>query len=198
MSSLGVLNYFAFFSLYIIFFVFIYKQFSEIIGFSILIVVNLAFLLFSITDIMSIFEKSLYFVQMIGCFSIITGLVLHSIVLIFILILINNLKSKYTKKYGAPLILPKKYKGKMESIKRLMIASVCLGCIIFYNLAFNAESLKHSLYLIIKYFEVKSVYQYTTLFFTLFASLSLCAISSIQVYDANEFSILTRQQLMDQ
>jgi hypothetical protein len=196
-SSVSVLNYFAFFTLYIICFVFIYQKFSELIGFSILIVVNLAFLLFSLNDVMAIFQRSIFFVPQVACFSIIVGTVLHSVVLIFILMMSNNLQAKYTKKYGAPLSLPKKYKNKMELIKRLMIASFCLGFVILYVLFYYYDGLKHNFVMLLKNLDVKSIYQYKTLFFTLGASLALMGISGKQVFDANEFSKLSRQELMD-
>lgn len=196
-SSIGVLNYFAFFTLYIICFVFIYQKFSELVGFSILIVINLAFLLFSLNDVMAIFQRSLFFVPMVACFSIVAGLVLHSVVLIFILMMTNNLQSKYTKKYGSPMSLPKKYQNKMELIKRLMIASFCLGFVILYVLFYYYDSLKHSFVILLKNIELRTFYDYRILFLTLGASLALMGISGKQVFDANEFSKLSRQQLMD-
>lgn len=196
-SSIGVLNYFAFFTLYIICFVFIYQKFSELIGFSILIVVNLAFLLFVLNDVMTIFQRSIYFVPMVACFGVIVGVVLHSVVLIFILMMSNNLQAKYTKKYGAPITLPKKYQNKMEIIKRLMIASFCLGSIILYSLFYNYDNLKHNFLAMLKDFGLKSLYQHKEIFVTLGASLALMGISGKQVFDANEFSKLSRQQLMD-
>jgi hypothetical protein len=196
-SSIGVLNYFAFFTLYIICFVFIYQKFSELIGFSILIVVNLAFLLFVLNDVMSILQRSIYFVPMIACFGVIVGVVLHSVVLIFILMMSNNLQAKYTKKYGAPITLPKKYQNKMEIVKRLMIASFCLGSIILYSLFYNYDNLKHNFLALLKDFGLRSLYQHKEIFVTLGASLALMGISGKQVFDANEFSKLSRQQLMD-
>jgi len=196
-TSIGVLNYFAFFTLYIICFVFIYQKFSEVIGFSILTVINLAFLLFVLNDVMAVMQRSMFFVPLVGCFSVIVGLLFHSIVLIFILIMSNNLQAKYTKQYGTPLTLPKKYQNKMELIKRLMIASFCLGFLILYCLFYYSEELKHSLVMLIKTADLKSIYQYRVLFFTLGASLSLMGISSKQIFDANEFSKLSRQELMD-
>jgi len=196
-SSIGVLNYFAFFTLYIICFVFIYQKFSELIGFSILIVVNLAFLLFVLNDVMSILQRSIYFVPMIACFGVIVGVVLNSVVLIFILMMSNNLQAKYTKKYGAPITLPKKYQNKMEIVKRLMIASFCLGSIILYSLFYNYDNLKHNFLAMLKDFGLKSLYQHKEIFVTLGASLALMGISGKQVFDANEFSKLSRQQLMD-
>jgi hypothetical protein len=196
-TSIGILNYLAFFTLYIICFVFIYQKFSELIGFSILIVVNIAFLLFVFNDVMLIVQKSIFFVPMVACFAIIVGIVLHTVVLIFILMMSNNLQAKYTKKYGAPITLPKKYQNKMELIKRLMIASFCLGFVILYSLFYFYEDLKHSTLILLKNIEIKSFYEYKTLFFTLSASLALMGISGKQVFDANEFSKLSRQTLMD-
>jgi len=196
-SSIGVLNYFAFFTLYFICFVFIYQKFSELVGFSILIVINLAFLLFSLNDVMAIFQRSLFFVPIVACFAIVSGLVLHSVVIIFILLMSNNLQAKYSKKYGGPITLPKKYQNKMEIIKRLMIASFCLGFVILYVLFYYYDDLKHSFVILLKNVELRSFYDYRVLFLTLGASLALMGISGKQVFDANEFLKLSRQQLMD-
>ena len=196
-TSIGILNYFAFFILYIICFVFFYNKFSEIVGFSILIVIHFAFMLYSINDVMKIFKDSYFFVQMMACFSIIIGLTLHTVVLIFILMVINNMQVKYTKKYGTPLNIPNKYKDKMELIKRLMIASFCLGIVILYIIFYYNNDLNHNFATILRYFNVIDLIKYKTLFFTLSASLVLMGISSYQVYIGNTFTQLSRQQLMD-
>jgi hypothetical protein len=93
--------------------------------------------------------------------------------------------------------LPKKYQNKMELIKRLMIASFCLGFVILYVLFYYYDSLKHSFVILLKNIELRTFYDYRILFLTLGASLALMGISGKQVFDANEFSKLSRQQLMD-
>jgi len=134
---------------------------------------------------------------MMACFSIIIGLTFHTVVLIFILMVINNMQVKYTKKYGTPLNLPNKYKNKMELIKRLMIASFCLGSVILYILFYYNHDLNHNFTTIMRYFNIIDLIKYKTLFFTLSASFALIGISSYQVYIGNTFTQLSRQQLMD-
>lgn len=201
-TSIPVLNYFAFFTLFIIGFVFIYQKFSEIIGFYLLIIVNIAFFFFVLNDLMKILETSLHFVPMIAIFAAVVGSVFHTVLLIFILMVVTNLKGKFEQKKGAPMELPKKYADKMETVKRLMITSFCLGFIILYNLFYYKPPLEQNFSMLMTYFSFKSLsdntlVKHSGLFLTLAASLVLMGISSKQVFDGNEFSKLSRQQLMD-
>ena len=148
-------------------------------------------------DIMSIFEKTSTFVPMISCFAVIVGLVFHTVVLIFILMMSTNLQAKYSKKYGSPLELPKKYADMMETVKQLMIISFCLGFIILYILFYYNESINRNFSMLIKHLDLKLISENKLIFVTLSASLALMGISSKQVYDGNLFSKLSRQQLMD-
>lgn len=197
-QSIGFLNYLAFFVLYIICFVFIYQKFSELIGFGILLVVNTACFFYVTNDVMKIFQTSFSFVQMISILSVIVGLSFHTVIIVFVIMVANNLNIKYTKKYGTPFNLPKKHKQNLELLKRLMITSFCLGTVILYNLFYYNNDLKHKLLLIMTHFEIKQLYEYKTLFFTLAAALSLMGISSYEIFIGDSFSKLSRQQLMDE
>jgi hypothetical protein len=199
-KSIGLLNYLAFFILYIICFVFIYKKNTEYIGFSVLIIVNIATMLYATNQLMDIFQKAFFFVEMVAIFSLIVGLVFHTVLIIFILIVANNLNIKYTKKYGTPFNLPEKYKKKMELIKRLMISSFCLGTVIIF-IVFNYNIfLKTNFTSIISKLNLTNIlnnlFDNKILFFTLAASLALIGISSYQIFAGDEFSKLSRQQLM--
>jgi hypothetical protein len=194
-KSLGLLNYLAFFILYIICFVFIYKKNTEYIGFTILLVINIASMLYSSNQLMYIFQGSKYFVDMIAIFSVIIGLVFHTVLIIFILMVANNLNIKYTKKYGTPFILPEKYKKKLELIKRLMISSFCLGTVILFIILNYNDELKFNLLEIITKNDVNIIFEKYILFFTFAASLALMGISSYQIYAGDEFSKLSRQQM---
>lgn len=199
-KSIGLLNYLAFFILYIICFVFIYKKNTEYIGFSVLIIVNIATMLYATNQLMDIFQKAFFFVEMVAIFSLIVSLVFHTVLIIFILIVANNLNIKYTKKYGTPFNLPEKYKKKMELIKRLMISSFCLGTVIIF-IVFNYNIfLKTNFTSIITKLNLTNILNYLfdnkILFFTLAASLALIGISSYQIFAGDEFSKLSRQQLM--
>lgn len=196
-TSISFLNYFAFFSLFIICFVFFYQKFSEIVGFSILIVVNIAFLFYLINDLMTIFDKTTYFVPMVAVFSLIVGLVFNTVLLIFILMVANTLQVKYTKKYGTPLNLPMKYKNKMELIKRFMISCFCLGSVILYMLFYKLNDINHSLYTIIKYISIKNFIIYKEVMLIFIASMALMGMSSYQVYAGNSFTLLSRNDLSD-
>lgn len=196
-SSIVILNYLAFFILYIICFVFIYKKNSEYIGFSVLIIVNIAAMLYSTSLLMDIFQTSRFFVEMIACLSVIVGLVFHTVLIIFILIVANNLNSKNMKKYRTPFNLPDRYKKKLDLIKRLMISSFCLGTIILFILFNYNGELKHNFLSIITNFNISELLKYYTLFFTAASSLALMGISSYQIFAGDEFSKLSRQQSMN-
>jgi hypothetical protein len=196
-QSIGILNYLAFFVLYIICFVFIYRKFSELIGFGILLVVNTACFLYVTNDVMKIFQTSFSFVQIISILSVIVGLSFHTVIIVFIIMVANNLNVKYTKKYGTPFNLPNKYKQKLELLKRLMISSFCLGTVILYILFYYNDNLKGNFTLILTHLSIKNIIEYKTLFFTLAAALSLMGISSYEIFIGDSFSKLSRQQLMD-
>jgi hypothetical protein len=180
-ETIGILNYLAFFTLYIICFIFIYKKNTEYIGFTVLLIVNIAALLYATSGLMDIYQRSKYFVELIASFSIIVGLVFHTVIIIFILIVANNLNSKNIKKYGTPFNLPDKYKKKLELVKRLMIASFCLGVIILFIIFNYNSNLKNN---------------FSLIFFTLAASLALIGISVYQIFEGDSFSKLSRQNLM--
>uniref|UniRef100_A0A6C0DEG4 Uncharacterized protein n=1 Tax=viral metagenome TaxID=1070528 RepID=A0A6C0DEG4_9ZZZZ len=196
-ESVGILNYLAFFILYIICFVFIYKKNTEYIGFTVLLVINIAVMLYTTSQLMDIFQRSKYFVEMIASFSVIVGIVFHTILIIFILMVANNLNSKNIKKYGTPFILPEKYKKKLELIKRLMISSFCLGSVILFVIFNYNNRLNTNFLTIITKLEFKTVFESKTLFLTLAASLALIGISAYQIFEGDGFSKLSRQQLMD-
>jgi hypothetical protein len=195
-QTIGLLNYLAFFILYIICFVFIFKKNSEYIGFSVLLIVNIATMLYSTNQLMYIYQGSKFFVEMIAILSVIVGLVFHTVLIIFILMVANNLNVKYTKKYGTPFNLPDRYKKKLDLVKRLMISSFCLGAVILFILFNYTNELKINLLSIITNFDINVIFNKYTLTFTLAASLALLGISSYQIFAGNEFSKLSRQQLM--
>jgi len=196
-ASIGVLNYFAFFVLYVICFVFIYKQYTEIIGFSILIVINIACFLYTINDVMNILQFSVSFVQMFACLSIVIGLIISTVIVSFILVVANNLNVKYSKKYGTPLNLPNKYKNTLEIIKGLLIASFCLGSVILYSLTYYSDDLKQKLFLIVKYLSLKIISENKLLVFVLTSSSALIGIVVYALIISLPFSKLSRQELMD-
>jgi hypothetical protein len=133
---------------------------------------------------------------MIAILSVIVGLVFHTVLLIFILMVANNLNVKYTKKYGMPFNLPDRYKKKLALVKRLMISSFCLGAVILFILFNYTNELKIEILPIITKFDINVLFNKYTLTFTLAASLALMGISGYQIFAGNEFSKLSRQELM--
>jgi hypothetical protein len=108
---------------------------------------------------------------------------LHSIAFIFIAMMIGNMKVKYENTFGTPINLPTEYKEKLELFKQLAISTFCLCFISLVIVNAEISNYDQNMILLIKTIMV-------------LLSLSSISISSMQVWIANSFSILTRQELM--
>ena len=195
-QTISILNYLAFFILYIVSFVFIYKKNTEYIGFTVLLVINIAVMFYTTSQLMDIFQRARYFVEMIASLSVIVGIVFHTVLIIFIIIVANNLNSKNIKKYGTQFNLPEKYKKKLELGKRLMISSFCLGAVILFIIFNYTNELNKNFLSIITKLDFATILNSKILFFTLAASLALMGISAYQIFEGDSFSKLSRQKNM--
>jgi heme/copper-type cytochrome/quinol oxidase subunit 2 len=109
---------------------------------------------------------------------------------------LSNMQTKYTKAYGTPMVLPKEYSDSIELFKRLTITTFCICTLIllilYYRIAFIninfTEELKNASYY--------TLYDNGTAILTLLLSAGTIIISSIQISTANNYSKLTRQQLI--
>lgn len=88
-------------------------------------------------------------------------------------------------------------KKKLDLVKRLMISSFCLGTVVLFILLNYNNELKTDLLSIVSKFDISILFEKYTLFFTLAASLALMGISSYQIFAGDEFSKLSRQELMN-
>jgi hypothetical protein len=97
--------------------------------------------------------------------------------------MIGTMKIKYENTFGTPINLPPEYKEKLELFKRLVVSTFCLCFVLLVIVNAEISGYNQNITLLIKTIMV------------LF-SLSSITISLIQVWLANSFSILTRQELM--
>uniref|UniRef100_A0A6C0L8K8 Uncharacterized protein n=1 Tax=viral metagenome TaxID=1070528 RepID=A0A6C0L8K8_9ZZZZ len=194
-TSAVFLNYFAFAILFVVGFIIVYIKNTEIIGFYHLFIVNIACTLYTISYFTSV--EGMDLVPYAIGFSLIISGIFHTVCLIFIVMMISNLKVKYSDTYGTPINLPLIYKEHLEMFKRLMIStfSVCGVLLIIYGTQYdppNGININFTQ-------EMKSIgnimykpYPFAVLIIT-------CApliMSSINVSIANNFSAITRQDLM--
>ncbi len=187
--STKFLDYFAFFILYIGCFYFMYQKFTEIIGISTLFVVNAAFMFFVVNEILV--KNATNIIPLFANLSIIVGTLFHFISLIFVIMMISNLNTKYTSAYGTPINLPPIFADKMEGFKQYMIFSFVLGSIIMVMLL-NGKS--YEMIDIVP--SMKNVSNPVPIIITILASTGLMVFSSIQIATATEFSKLSRQELI--
>jgi len=131
-------NFIAFFMLYLVSFYFSYKNSTEIIGLSLLFIINTSFLLFlsgqiypRLTNANSLMNFNLL--------SIIFGLIIHFASLLFIIIAILHLQQKFANIQGAPFILPINEKQKLNKFKYYMIISFIIGIILLLTIYNNEK-----------------------------------------------------------
>lgn len=190
-TTASILNYVLFLILYITCFTFFYIKNTEIIGFYLLFIVNTACILNNFYYFGN-FELNL--IPKAIMLSLIISGTLHTVSLIFIIIMISNLRVKYQNTFGTPINLPPIYKNRLEEFKGLMvftfgICSLLLIIFMFYldsiNFVFNDQ--------------VKTIGGMINNKFSIIL-LGLTTIpviiSCIQLKSANSFSIIARQKLI--
>lgn len=132
------LNFIAFFMLYLVSFYFSYKNSTEIIGLSLLFIINTSFLLFLSGQI---FPKLTHANSLMSfnLLSVIIGLILHFVSLLFINIAILHLQQKFANMQGAPFILPINQKQKLNNFKYYMIISLIIGLVLMLTIYNNEK-----------------------------------------------------------
>jgi len=191
-TSAVFLNYFAFAILFIAGFIIVYIKNTEIIGFYHLFVVNIACTLYTISYFTSV--DGMEMIPFMIAFSLFISGVFHTVCLIFIVMMISNLKVKYSDTYGTPINLPAIYKDHLEMFKRLMIStfSVCGVLLIIYGAQYDLININFTQ-------QMKSIGNIMHNPYPFAVLIIACApliMSSINVSIANNFSAITRQNLM--
>uniref|UniRef100_A0A6C0AUF6 Uncharacterized protein n=1 Tax=viral metagenome TaxID=1070528 RepID=A0A6C0AUF6_9ZZZZ len=183
---LNHLNYIAIIILYCVCFYFINQPYTEIVGFSILFVVNTAFMLFFGSQYQTFHfdNNKLFYEGQIAFFSVIIGLVFHFVSLILMIMMISTLQIKYTKTEGTPIKLTGQYRDQMETFKSNMIAIFVMIFVILIWFFFGYNiNISHP------------ILQKIVPGIIIILSLIVIAISSWQVSISNAFSLLQYRQL---
>ena len=191
-KSTTFLNYMAFLSLYIMGFIIIYIKNTEIIGFYYLLVVNTACVLYNISYFTGV-EEMLLIPQTIS-FSITISTIFHTICLIFVIMMISAMRVKYSDTYGTPINLPPKYQEQLDLFKKLMIStfSICGLILLFFAIYYQKININIDSYM------ANSINVLTNPFpvIVLLISCAPLILSSINVSITNDFSRITRKDLM--
>jgi len=193
-----ILNYTAFFILYIVCFVYINVKYSEIVGFGLLFVIHTAFSLFISKDIFNLINDKMKsnLAISISLISILVALLFHFVSFILIFTMITTLQTKYTKTRGTPIVLSKSYKNKFENYKRNIIVVFSLSFIILMAMFFAYDTINIDFNLLFKSLSVANIYKSLPAIFIIMASFANIGISSHQVYISNMFSKLSKKDLI--
>jgi hypothetical protein len=136
MKTTTILNYLALTILYIALFAFLYNKNTEIVAFWLLLIISIVFVLYNINVFSGM--GTLDTIQKMSWLSILISGSLTSIALVFVAMMIGNMKIKYENTFGTPINLPPQYKEKLELFKKLVISTFCL-CIMTLALLFYVK-----------------------------------------------------------
>lgn len=199
------LNYGSFAGLYILSLMFVFKKYTEILGFFMLTIVHTAFMIFSgksfLLTLQEYFTKNedIYSDRVNGGMALIVGLLfsgmtLHMVSLIFIILMLITLRNKFNETTGAPITLSKRYQRYLNAYKDRLIPIFIIiftltVSILFFPEAINKPLLSGSI--------VDSIMSSDRIGFNLMllVSIVLVALSSQEVYYSNLF-ISQRRQLL--
>jgi hypothetical protein len=193
-----ILNYIAFFILYILCFVYINQKYTEIIGFGILFVIHTAFSIFISKDIFNLLNEKIKpnLVINLSFISIMVALIFHFVSFILMFIMITTLQTKYTKTRGTPIVLSKTYNNKLNEYKNNIIVVFSLSFIILMTMFFGYETISIDFSQSFKTFSFIDFYKILPAIVVSLSSLSIIGISSRQVYISDMFSKLSKKDLI--
>jgi hypothetical protein len=120
-------NYVAFFILYSISLYYTTNNYTEIIGFGLLFIINTSFLLFVAKTFIPLFNEA--------------NLLFYFISLLFIIIAILHLHKKFSNIKGTPFVIPKSEKIKLNNFKYFMSLSIVIGTILLTLLYSNYHTM---------------------------------------------------------
>ena len=193
-----ILNYIAFFVLYILCFVYMNQKYTEIIGFGILFVIHTAFSIFISKDIFNLLNEKIKsnLVVNLSFISIMVALIFHFVSFILMFIMITTLQTKYTKTRGTPIVLSKTYNNKLNEYKNNILVVFSLSFIVLMTMFFGYETINIDFSQAFKTFSFVDFYKLLPAIVVALSSLSIIGISSRQVYISNVFSKLSKKDLI--
>jgi len=192
-KSTTFLNYSVLLLLYITAFIVFNVKNTEIIGFYFLFIVVSASTIYNISYFSGLQVDLNFIPKMISISIIISGL-LHIVALIFVIMMISNMRLKYSDTFGTTVKLPPIYKNRLDEFKAIIITvfSVCTLLLLVFMVCFDSINIVFSE----KMARISDIMQNWFPLSILIISIYPIIVSIYQVSTANSFSILNRQQLM--
>ena len=196
-KSMPLLNYVAFFILFITSFVFVFQKNAGILGYALLFITNTVCMIYVIGELLpNIVDMSdSYFVPILAVIAVISSSILHFVSLIFVLMMIYKLHVKYSVTDGVPINIPPPYNLQLYNFNVLMVTTFCLCAVLILIIKFRPEKMNINLYEFIRRMNLIMVLRNPIFIITLALSVSAIVISGIQVQTADKFAKLSRQQL---
>jgi len=193
-----ILNYIAFFVLYILCFLYMNQKYTEIIGFGILFVIHTAFSIFISKDLFNLLNEKIKpnLVVNLSFISIMVALIFHFVSFILMFIMITTLQTKYTKTRGTPIVLSKTYNNKLNEYKNNILIVFSLSFVVLMTMFFGYETINIDFYQSIKTLSFIDFYKLLPTILVVISSLSIIGISSYQVYISDMFSKLSKKDLI--
>jgi len=183
------LNYIAFFILFIIGFVFIFKKNTSMFGYILLFITNAAFLIFITGEFLpKILVTVTQFIPLFMLTALFVTSILYFVCLVLILMMYYQLHLKYTVKNGLSINIPTIYEDKLKNFNISMTVTFFISSILLIIFYFKEDKLNVNFFEFLKYMTVNSTIRNYLLFICLILSIIIIVISSIQTSKANELS----------
>jgi hypothetical protein len=121
--------------------------------------------------------------------------ILHTIALLFIIIMLSKMKVKYQNTFGTPIKLPPIYKQRLDDFKYYSVMTFVLCIALLFSFVNYFDSL--NINFVEEMRTISDILRNKFAMFALIVAFIPIIVSSIQVSTANSFSILTRQDLIN-
>jgi hypothetical protein len=186
------LNYIAFFSLFIIGLIYIFKKNTSIFGYILLFITNAAFLFFITGEfLLKISITIKYFIPLLTLSAIFVTSILYFVSFILILCMYYNLHVKFSVKNGISLNIPEKYQEQLKYFNILSIISFSICALLLFLFYYRENKLNINFFEFLKYMNSYSIIRNYLLIVCFILSIIAIIISSIQVYIANNVSMVS-------
>ncbi len=143
MSSSNILNYTAFFALYVICFVYMFRENTGIVAVGTLMVVHTACTLFlgnEVTNKLNNPEGANTASTIFTLLSILLASGTHVIALIILMLMLLKMQKQYNETVGTPINLPSEYRQMFDNFKSNALAIFIIVCVLIYLISFKRET----------------------------------------------------------
>ena len=189
------LNYGSFTCFYILSLLYVFRKYTEIIGFFMLTIVHAAFMVFSGKGLLLSLQD--YFTNKDGLGSdrvnggmalliglLLSGMTLQLVSLIFIILMLITLRSKFIETNGSPITLSKRYQRYLDAYKDRLIPIFLITFTIVMSIIFFPDNMNKSLSNIFAEFMDGDRIGFNII---MGLSIILVVLSSQEVYYSNQF-----------